>query len=454
MILDITRPEIGAALALVDARLATEREDRKIPGLSAGVVYDQDLIWHKGYGNANRDKLIPANENTIYRVASITKLFTATMLMQLRDAGKVSLDDPIEKHLPEFKIKSEFSDARPATFRQVASHGSGLPREGAHQGWRSTTMPAIEDLLADLAQLDMRLPVMTEPKYSNLGIAIMGHALSRVAGQRYDDYVRENILQPLGMTQSGFDPSVYGDERAIGYHLAKGKFEISPVWDEKGFRPAGGLYSSVSDIARFISLQFRDGPSGGKQILGGSSLREMQNPVLVSQDFEVGFGIGWGIRRVAGKKVIGHSGGLPGYTTNITLVPSMKLAVIVFTNTGTAPVEISNGLLELLIPIFSREAARQQPQPSAEEIAALAPYTGRYHWLDDDEIELKVVKGRLKLIDPDLPGMQVALIPVGKGRFRIEGGPHTADYAVFDADADGKITGVMLAGYPLARILD
>lgn len=337
MNLDTTRPEISAALALVDARLAAEREDRKIPGLSAGVVHDQDLIWHRGYGNANRDKFIPANENTIYRVASITKLFTSTMLVQLRDAGKLSLDDPIEKYLPEFQIKSSFSDARPATFRQVASHGAGLPREGSHQGWRNTTMPPIEDLLKSLAEVEMRLPVMTEPKYSNLGIAIMGHALSRIAGQPYDDYVRENILQPLGMTKSGFDPAAYGDERAIGYHLAKGKFEISPTWDEKGFRPAGGMYSSVSDIARFISLQFRDGPAGGKQILGGSSLREMHSPVLVSPDFETGFGLGWGIRRTAGKKVIGHSGGLPGYTTNISLVPSMKLAVIVFTNTGTTP---------------------------------------------------------------------------------------------------------------------
>jgi len=452
MNLDTTRPEINAALALVDARLATEREDRKIPGLSAGVVYDQDIIWCKGYGNANRDKLIPANDNTIYRIASITKLFTSTMLMQLRDAGKLSLDDPIEKFLPEFKIKSSHIDAHPVTFRQVAAHGSGLPREGSHQGWRNTTMPPIEDLLKSLDDLEMRLPTMTEPKYSNLGIAIMGHALSRAAGQRYDDYVHEHILQPLGMTKSGFDPSVYGDERAIGYHIAKGKFEISPVWDEKGFRPAGGMYSSVNDIARFISLQFRDGPAGGKQILGGSSLREMHSPVLVSQDFEVGFGLGWGIRRVAGKKVIGHSGGLPGYTTNITLVPSMKLAVIVFTNTGTAPVEISHGLLELLIPIFSREMARQQPQPSTEEIAALAPYTGRYHWLEDDEIELKVVKGKLKIIDPDLPSMQVALIPAGEDRFYIEGGPHAADFAIFDRDSSGEITGFMLAGYPLARI--
>jgi CubicO group peptidase (beta-lactamase class C family) len=452
MILDITRPEISAALALVDARLAAEREDRKIPGLSAGVVYDQDLIWHKGYGNANRDKLIPADENTIYRVASITKLFTATMLMQLRDAGKLSLDDPIEKYLPEFQIKSSHSDARPATFRQVASHGSGLPREGAHEGWRSATMPMIEELLKSLTDVEMRLPVMTEPKYSNLGIAIMGHALSHVAGQRYDEYVRENILQPLGMTQTGFDPSAYGDERAIGYHLAKGKFEISPTWDEKGFRPAGGMYSSVSDIARFISLQFRDGSAGGKQILGGSSLREMHSPVLVASDFETGFGIGWGIRRAAGKKVIGHSGGLPGYTTNISLVPSMKLAVIVFTNTGTAPVEISNGLLELLIPIFAREAVRQQPAPSAEEIAALVPYTGRYHWLDDHEIELKIVKGKLKIIDSDLPSMQVTLIPAGEGRFRIEGGPHLGDFAIFETDDNGKITGFMLAGYPLTRL--
>src|SRR3954467_7565827 len=109
MTIDLTAPEIQAAIGLVEAQLERELRTRKIPGLSAGIVYDQALIWNKGYGYANLEQQIPADERTVYRVASITKLFTSTMMMLLRDAGKVNLDDPVEKYLPEFKIRSSFA---------------------------------------------------------------------------------------------------------------------------------------------------------------------------------------------------------------------------------------------------------------------------------------------------------------------------------------------------------
>lgn len=454
MSIDLNASEVRAAIELVDALIEGEQRDRKIPGVSAGIVYDQDLIWQRGYGYANLEKQIPADAQTVYRIASITKLFTATMLMKLRDEGKLSLDDPIEKYLPGFSVKSSFADARPPTFRQVVAHSAGLPREGDHQGWRDMNMPTAEALLESLSRLEMAFPTMVEPKYSNLGIAMMGYALGKIAGQEYGSYVEAHILKPLGMASSGFVRSRYGDDHyAIGYDLTADGFAPSPHWDEQGFRPGGGMYSTVEDITKFIAMQFRDQSAGGNQVLGSSTIREMHMPISVMPDFETGFGVGWGIRRVGGHKVIGHSGGLPGYTTNITLVPALKLAAIVFTNTGTNPVEISQKALELLVPVFQRQLARQETPASTEEIASWQPYLGRYgQRAVDDVIDIEVISGKLMLTSPGGdPKTFVQLQPHGAHRFRMIGGAGSGDDVVFERDAAGRVTGLMLGAYPMTR---
>ncbi len=451
--IDLNAPEIRAAVALTDALIEGEQHDRHVPGISAGIVYDQDLLWQRGYGYANLEKQIPADVQTVYRIASITKLFTATMLMKLRDAGKLSLDDSIEKYLPGFKIKSSFVDARPPTFRQVASHAAGLPREGNHEGWRDMNMPTAETLLQSLGGLEAVFPTMVEPKYSNLAVAMMGYALSKIAGQDYGSYVEANVLQPLGMDASGFDRSRYGERHyAIGYDETADGMSPSPHWDEQGFRPGGGMYSTVEDITKFIALQFRD-QAASKQVLGSSTIREMQMPVSVTPDFETGFGIGWGMRRLAGCKVIGHSGGLPGYTTNISLVPSLKLAVIVFTNTGTNPVEISHKVLDLLIPVFQRQIKRQETPASAEEITSWKPYLGRYgQRAVGDVMDIEVIDGKLMATSPGAdPKTFVRLQRHDDHRFRMIGGGGSGDLVTFEFDAEGNVIGLMLGAYPMAR---
>ena len=208
----------------------------------------------------------------------MTKAFTALMLMQLRDAGKLHLDDPIEKYLPEFKIKSRFPDARPATFRQVAAHYSGLPREPPmlHEYQVTDEFPSVEDQLKSLKDPEMMLPAMTMYSYSNLGYNIMGLALSRVAKQPYDQYVAAQILKPLGMNHSGFALTEQMKKHfAVGYKPAgpDGTHERSSY--PKHGLASGMLYSNADDLANFLSLFFREGPRGGKQVLGSSSLLEM-----------------------------------------------------------------------------------------------------------------------------------------------------------------------------------
>src|SRR5678815_5534636 len=204
--LDKNDSALRAVLTEIEADAENARVRAKIPGMSIVIVHDQDVLLAKGFGYADLEKKIPADPQTVYRTGSVTKAFTALMLMQLRDAGKLQLDDPIEKFLPEFKIKSRFPDARPATFRQVAAHYSGQPREAPmlYEVQVADEQPSVEEQLKSLKNSEMLLPAMTMYSYSNLGYAIMGLALSRVAKQPYDQYVATQILEPLGMNHSGF----------------------------------------------------------------------------------------------------------------------------------------------------------------------------------------------------------------------------------------------------------
>lgn len=458
MTIDLTAPEIRAAIALAEAQFEYELRSRKIPGMSAGIVYDQALIWSKGYGYANLEKQIATDQYSVYRCASITKLFTSTMMMMLRDAGKLNLDDPLEKYAPEFKIKSSYADARPVTFRMVSSHAAGLPREGYHEGWANLEMQTAEEMLKTLELAEMLMPTMQEPKYSNLGISMLGYTLSKVAGQPFTEFVKEHILTPLGMTNTGFTRSPYTDEHyAQGYNKeAVDKFVAAPDWDSRGWLPAGGIYSTIADIAKFMSLQFTDAPAGAtpSQILGSSTLREMHMPVNVTPDFQGAFGLGFDISRVASQKVVGHSGSVPGYRTNISMVPSLKLGVAVFTNTGTDPIAITNKVLETLVPAFAHQ--NEDPEATPEQIAAWKPYVGQYKWLSmDDILDIRVLKGHLTaLYVGEAPETFVKLKPVGEHEFKMVGGHSANEPLRFTVDDSGKVTGLWFGGYPFKRVED
>src|SRR5215207_6054017 len=217
--LDKNDPEIRAVLTEIESDIEKARVANKIAGLSVAIVYDQDVLLSKGFGFADVDKKVPADPTTVYRVGSVTKVLTALMLMQLRDAGKLNLDDPIEKYLPEFKIKSRFPDARPATFRQVAAHYSGLPREPpmAIEYENPEEFPSVEEQLKSLKDVEMIVPAMSQFSYSNLGYNIMGLALAGVAKQPYTQYVDQHILKPLGNEPERLRPNGIDEKPLCGW---------------------------------------------------------------------------------------------------------------------------------------------------------------------------------------------------------------------------------------------
>jgi CubicO group peptidase (beta-lactamase class C family) len=466
--LDKNDPELRAILSEIEADAESARLKAKIPGMSIVIVYDQAVLLAKGFGYADLEKKIPADPQTVYRIGSVTKAFTALMLMQLRDAGKLHLDDPIEKYLPEFKIKSRFPDARPATFRQVAAHYSGLPREPPmlHEYQATDEFPSVEEQLKSLKDSEMMLPAMTMYSYSNLGYNIMGLALSRVAKQPYDQYVSSQILKPLGMDHSGFALSEEMKRHfAVGYKAARpdGTFERSSY--PKYGLASGMLYSSVDDLANFLSLFFRKGPRGGKQVLGSSSLLEMLIPVAVSTDLSkdekgrpvwlwlAGSTVGFSVNPFAGEQIDYKDGGTAGFSSIVYINHPRKLGMALLTNTQTEPFWLGYNLLKKLTPVVEKSLERRQAKALEESIPMWQKYTGRYVITDPNaiplitfsEFDVSIVNQKLVITVPEVrPGSfvwmkEVPLEDFGNNEFKIAGGSVGNKFITFESNKDGSM---------------
>ena len=464
--LDKNDPELRAVLTEIEADAENARAKAKIPGMSIVIVYDQEVLLAKGFGYANLEKKIPATPKTVYRTGSVTKSFTALMLMQLRDAGKLHLDDPIEKYLPEFKIKSRFPDARPATFRQVAAHYSGLPREPPmlHEYQTTDEFPSVEDQLKSLEISEMMIPAMTMFSYSNLGYNILGLALSRVAKQPYDQYVATQILKPLGMNHSAFALNEQMKKNfAVGYKPAgpDGTHERSSY--PKHGLASGMLYSNVDDLANFLSLFFRQGPRGGKQVLGSSSLLEMLIPVAVSTDLRrdengrplspwiAGATVGFSVNPFNGEQINYKDGGTAGYSSIVIINHPRKLGMALLTNTQTEPFWLGYPLLRKLTTVVEKSLERSRAKAVAEALPNWQKYTGKYVITDPtaiplltfSEFDVSIVNQRLVITIPEVrPGSvvwmkEVPLVGYGNNDFKIEGGSVGNKFITFESDKDG-----------------
>ncbi len=454
---------VGLAQALQPALLRLEEIRHaqwkgQQAGLSVAVISDQDLLWAKGLGYADYARQIPATPQTIYRIASITKLFTATMLMQLRDAGQVQLDDPLTRYLPpSFTIISPFPDAKAPTLRQVVSHTAGLPREAPFDYEEAVPIPSIEVILDEIREIELLVPPMTEWRYSNLGVALLGHALERIAHQPYKHYVVEKILRPLGMSLSGFDitaemqpyvATAYAPSREDG-HL-----EVVPYayQDMGGLVPVGGMYSSAEELARFISLQFRDGPAEGSQILRGSTLREMHAPVFILPSWKSAVGISWGLLPLGDHTVLYHTGGAPGFKAFVVVVPSIKLGVALLANTEQLPdgfySQVVERGLEVLVQAIEGLQAQQVPLHGQGVPPEWYAYQGNYY-RSSKYYQEKILKtiliadGKLLWRDPD-GRIQGEFVPVQAERFRMKGGAFDQELAIFTKNATGKIVQVKM----------
>ena len=448
-------PEVRAAIDLLEAWIEGQRVARQLPGVSMGLVHDQTLIWSGGFGWANVERREPATADTLYRIGSITKLFTATALLILRDEGKLHLDDPLTAHLPWFQMKAGADATGTITIRHLLTHTSGLPREGAFPYFTDSRFPSLDEIRARLPLQERPLPVEARWKYSNLGATLAGEVVGAAAGEPYADFVRRRILAPLGMTATLVATPEPGHPRlATGYARRLLGSAPTPFNDLRGLTAAGNMTTSVADLARFAMLQLRGGPAGGAQILAGRTLAEMHRVHWLEPDWQAGWGLGFRLLRVRGKTLVGHGGALRGFRSNLQICPADKIAVIAFVNSDDADSWLlADKALELL---GSAIAGATKPAPATAD-PAWQRYVGRYRnaWRD---VQIIIHGGKLVAIAPDAPDPLLApstLIPIAQHTFRVEttdGYGVPGELVVFELDADGRVKRARFGENPSERI--
>jgi CubicO group peptidase (beta-lactamase class C family) len=330
------------AIEQIDKMTAAEYAKDNIGSVTVGVVVGSNLVWTKSYGYADMERKIPATKDTVYRIASVTKQFTGLMLLQLVERGRVHLSDPVEKYFPEVnKIQGRFRGAPPITLVQLATMTAGLVGEpknaeryntGGVTDWEKT-------LILSLPDTKYLYEPGTHHNYSNTSYAILGAALGRAGGVPYVRYVQKQIIEPLGMTHTDFEPNnQISPFLAIGYHVDdSGKLDTLTPLRQQGNRgknvPAGSLYSTVGDLTRFMVFELGEGPSS---ILKKETL-DNSFSALVAADTDLNYGDGIGgfsaLRLMPSNFVAtGHLGALPGYSAAVIFDRPSRTGVIVLSN--------------------------------------------------------------------------------------------------------------------------
>jgi serine beta-lactamase-like protein LACTB len=352
------------AIQALDTLIEHERSDAGIPGVSVAIVEDQTVISSKGFGSSDLAKTRPATPETIYRVGSVSKLFTDIAVMQLVEEGKLDLDAPVTKYLPDFKPAG--TGAEKITLRMLMSHRSGLIREPPVGSYFDPDPPSLEKTVASLNGIPLVYEPGTKTKYSNAAIAVVGRVLEKVSGRPFTKAVRERVLAPFGMTESDFEPTTevkksLSQAQMWTYH---GREFAAPTF-ELGESPAGCMYSTVTDLAKFMKVVFADGKSPKGTILKPEALRAMLTLQFEKEGAKTGFGLGFMLGDLDGHKRVGHGGAIYGFSTELAMLPDKKLGVVVIANK-----DVSNRVTTRLADLIMRYLLAVQdriPRPEPNE---------------------------------------------------------------------------------------
>jgi len=443
------------ALRVVDAWLGGVRDYERIPALSAGVVVDQELVWAKGYGTLDAAGKVPATPKTIYSICSISKVFTSVALMQQYEAGKVRLDEPLTTYLPWAVLKPAAGDSGPVTLRGVLSHSAGLPRESEFPYWTDpkNPFPTREALRAKLTSQAQLYPPSRWFQYSNLGITLAGETVEAVSGEPHAAYAQAHILDPLGLkdTRTAMPVALLGKQLAVGWGARKrdGTRDLLPPFDVRGVTPAAGYTSTVEDLTKFASWQFRLLRTETPELLKASTLREMQRVQFMDPDWQTSWGLGFALYRVGTRTYVGHGGSCPGYETILRLHTPSETAVVILENAPERTGEHANGVFALL---QKREGfAFKAPEPAKG--VDLEAFAGRYSAQPfGSEVVISPWAGGLAMLrlPSRTPGDDVAFLkPKGGDVFRrVRADGSEAEDLVFERDAAGKVARFVLFSNP------
>jgi CubicO group peptidase (beta-lactamase class C family) len=342
---DTTRPPEFSPeiLRQADSIAAAEFARDSLGSITVGIVSGPNLVWSKSYGYADSARTRLATPATVYRIASVTKQFTTLMLLQLVERGRVRLSDPVELYFPEIQqVRGKTEHSPPVTLLQLATMTSGLARNADDGRASQSGSPGswTEILTTALSKTQYARAPGTGYGYSNIGFAVLAAALARAAGEDYVSYQQRHILSPLGLSSTAFELTPALSERlATGVDfdvLVPGNLNYADAaGDHRGLGvglATGGLYSTVGDLAKFVSLQLGFGPA---EVLRKETLALRDRvPVAAYPGLDYGYGLGYQAYRWGDTVAIGHSGNLAGYTSQILYDPQRKYGVIVLRSAG------------------------------------------------------------------------------------------------------------------------
>lgn len=273
-------PDLGEALSSARAAVTEHVERSGTVGGSMSVVIGKDFVARWAFGHAHTESKRPMEPSTVSDIGSVTKMFTATLLMILRDEGLVNLDDPVEAHWPPFEPISRLSGDRPITLRQLATHTSGI---AFRQMFLPSEQPpgSLNELVAQLADRGLVFPPGAGHKYSNAAFQILGEVIAARSGMPFASLLHDRLLEPLGMVDTNFDTAAFDPERlAFGYR--RGARRGIPLETKHPIMADGGLVSTVDDLARFLSLQWQSRPD----VLSPTTVRELLAPAYLDPQWE------------------------------------------------------------------------------------------------------------------------------------------------------------------------
>ena len=427
------------------------REANGIPGGAAAIVKDGEIVAADGFGYRNRDAQLPMTAHTVLPLCSLTKSFTGVAVMQLVDSGKLSLDEPVASYLPNFRV-ADINASRKITPRSLLCHKSGMGNTGHRDRiWHEELNPYKNraDLVDQLASVTLQTPPNAAFSYSNEGYVTSGVLIETISGIPLEDYFQSQIFDAVGMerTYPRFSQWRSDSDRSHGYMRKEDDYEATQlVADYSISLSTGGICSTAYDYANYLiaSMDYANSP-----LLSLGSLDTMQTVSMPYGDTGWGYGLGWEIIGNAGRKVVSHSGGLPGIATRALIIPSEQLGVVVLTNlSGWGARQIANQLANsvlgtpLLRPTYEDPLPvnTRHPLPSTD---TLVQYVGTYTWgyRANEEAQITIEMDRDKLTAQYADGEAIPLIAIGSDIFM---DPHMGPRPIhFVRGAEGNVTSLL-----------
>jgi CubicO group peptidase (beta-lactamase class C family) len=430
----------------LDAYVARALKEFEVPGLAVAIVKDGKVTLAKGYGVRRIGEPAPVDEQTLFGIASNTKAFTAAALAILVDEGKISWDDPVTKHLPGFQMYDPYV-TREMTVRDLLTHRSGLGLGAGDLMFFPPTTFTREEIVARLRYIKPATSFRSKYAYDNVLYLVAGQVVAAVSGKSWDDFIKERIFAPLGMTASNTSVKDLrpGGNFVSPHQKVEGRLQPVPYMNIDNTAPAGAINSNVAEMAKWVVTQLDEGAinsgqSGNRRLFSQRQSREMwsaQTPIAVGNpppplsalrsNFSA-YGLGWSLSDYRGHKVVSHSGGLAGMVSRVRMIPDMKLGIVVLTNqeASGAMEAISFHIIDHFLnapatdwigafrAVSEQQLAqvkevekRQSAARKAESKPSLPPekYAGRYNDAWYGEVTIALEDGKLVLRFSRTPGL-------------------------------------------------